>query len=131
MDYRFFFRKEERIHEKILIQKLFTEGESFVMFPFRVLFLISEEEGNPPLRILITIPKKTIRKAVKRNLLKRRIRESYRLNKHKISNYLFAKKISLSLGFIYVDGQIADYHSIEQSIITILDKVIIKIERHR
>ncbi|MBN2613287.1 MAG: ribonuclease P protein component [Bacteroidales bacterium] len=131
MDNRFFFRKSERIHEKTLIQKLFTQGKTIIIPPFRVQLLVSEAEANPPARILISIPKKVIRKAVKRNLLKRRIREAYRLNSHKFKDYLSAKKISLSLGFIYVEGQVADYHSIEKSLLVVLDSVIGKIERQR
>lgn len=85
---KFTFKKREHITSKKTIQELFSRGSSFVFYPFRVLYLPCPEEANtlaPYHQVLISVPKRKIKKAHQRNLLKRRMREAYRLQKELIS----------------------------------------------
>jgi ribonuclease P protein component len=75
------FSKEERLSQKIHIDKLMDEGKSFNMVPFRVVWMIVEK-GTVPAKILISVPKRNFKKAVHRNYIKRLIRECYRKNKN-------------------------------------------------
>lgn len=77
------FRKSERLCSKRVIDGLFGGGnKSFSAFPLRVVFQTRERgEGEPPVAILISVSKRHFKRAVKRNFVKRQLREAYRLNK--------------------------------------------------
>lgn len=81
----FQFRKEERLHKKRHIEELFQKGSSFNLYPFRILFINHPDPAHPHHQVLISVPVKKFKRAVDRNLIKRRIREAYRLQKSKIS----------------------------------------------
>ena len=75
-------RKAERLNSKILIGKMFEGGhsKSFSIFPIRVVYM-PVEQGEVPATILISVSKRRFKRAVKRNRVKRQIREVYRKNK--------------------------------------------------
>ena len=86
---RFTLCKEERICSKLLIDKLFNGGNShsMVAFPLRVVYVIkdrneAQDATIPQTKILVSVPKKHFKRAVKRNRVKRQVREAYRKNKY-------------------------------------------------
>ncbi len=113
---RFFFRKEERLNRKIIIQRLFDEGKIIKVFPLRIIVLQHTEQVDSPVQILISVPKKTFKNAVQRNLLKRRIREAYRLNKHEMYKILVKQNIQIAIGVVYVGDNLSDFGLIEKKI---------------
>ena len=75
--------RAERLRGDKSIGELFREGRSGFVFPFRYYYLcVPAEAGVPAGSMLVSVPKKLFRRAVKRNLLKRRTREAFRLEKH-------------------------------------------------
>ena len=118
-DERKTFKKSERIQSKKLIRELFEKGSSFFIYPFRVIYLPNPDKSQANNQVLISVPKKKIKKAVERNLIKRRIREAYRLNK----SSLFANKKDKSpllVGFIFVANEVLNYHEIESKLKLVL-----------
>ncbi len=103
----FSFRKSERLYKRKEIQELFEKGSSFHLYPFRVLVMRQEPPGRNH-KVLISVPNRVFRKAVDRNLLKRRIREAYRLQKHKLPAG------PLTLGFIYTGNKMLPFDEISQ-----------------
>ena len=89
---RYTLSKEERLSWKRYIDLLFEKGQSFVAFPLRVVYLPLEEEMSAPVSILISVPKKKFKRAVKRNLIKRQVREAYRVRKYDLIDPLTEKK---------------------------------------
>ncbi|MCZ4245741.1 ribonuclease P protein component [Pedobacter punctiformis] len=75
------FRKEERLCSRKHLDLLFKNGSSFLLYPFRISYLFIDQPAEVPAQVVINVPKKRYKRAVDRNLLKRRIREVYRLNK--------------------------------------------------
>lgn len=75
------FQKEERLSKEKLIQELFDKGSSFYLYPFKVFFMPNPDQRHPCHQVMISVAKRNFRHAVDRNLIKRRIREGYRLNK--------------------------------------------------
>jgi len=97
------FKKEERLCNKKLIDTLFHNGSSFLCYPFKASWLFVDGPQQFPVQVLLSVSKKRFKRAVDRNLIKRRMREAYRLNKQQHLYDLLdsnEKKIVLSLGYI-------------------------------
>jgi len=118
------FKKEERLCNKKLIDELFHNGSSFLCYPYRVSWLAVEENAEYPVQVLIAVPKKRYKRAVDRNLVKRRIREAYRLNKQEhLYNLLTVanKKIVFSVG--YIGKEIEPYLVMEKKMLKLLKQL--------
>ncbi len=120
--------KYEKLCSRTAINNIFQCGKSAICYPLRAAFSITEKEETPA-QFLITIPKKKIRKAVNRVLLRRRVREAYRLNRNILIPYLQEKNISIKIAFIYLSDEISDYAFIESKMQALLTKVISNIEK--
>ena len=110
------FHKEERLKSKKSIEELFKKGSSFYLNPFLFKYLKTSNEES---QVLIAVPKKLHKKAVNRNLIKRRIREAYRLNKSILSDL----KSSHNLGFLYQSKDILPFQAIEKKLITLFHRL--------
>ena len=73
--------KSERLCSQILMGELLASGLSFIKYPFRIVYKISSQPGDYPARIAISVSKKKFKRAVKRNRVKRLVRENFRLHK--------------------------------------------------
>ncbi len=119
------FKKEERLCSKKLFDKLFSEGNSFLVYPVKVVYLETEFSGAFPAKAAFAAGKKSFKKAVSRNLIKRRMREAYRLNKLVLYSGAGEKKIAVV--FIYVGKKVEDYQKIEGAIVKSIHMVLRKI----
>lgn len=113
------FSKSEKLTGKTKIEGLFKTGSSFYLDSIRVRYQVASESSTH--EILISVPKKIFKRAVDRNLLKRRMREAYRLNKHLI--HLEDQKIFYSIGFIYLSKEILTFHEIQDQLIRCLERL--------
>ena len=112
----FTFNKNERISAKKDIDHLFANGKSFISYPLRVVYSCVESSGKGNISILISVPKRKFKRAVKRNRIKRLIREAYRLNKGGLRELVVNNNFSVLVGFIYLDDEVKEYHDIERGI---------------
>ena len=117
MGKQFSFKKEERLAKEKHIQELFEKGSSFHLYPFRVLTLPNSEAETKGNKILISVSKRNFKRAVDRNLIKRRIREAYRLQKDQI------KGNSLLLAFVYTAKEIEPFQAIKGKLFLVLEKI--------
>lgn len=109
------FKKEERLCNIKLIEKLFSDGSSFLVYPFRIIWLSEDLSSSSPVQVLISVPKRKFKRAVDRNLIKRRIREVYRLHKSEdIYPFLNEHSDKILLGINYIGNEIADYVFLEK-----------------
>ena len=120
------FTKDERLRKKILITKLFQEGSSFFVYPFRVSWLPSIVPGASPVQVLVSVPKQVIRKAVNRNKIKRRMREAYRKNKFILYEFLEPNQGTLILALTYTSKEILPYDLLQEKIIVLLQRLRIE-----
>lgn len=116
---KYTFPKEEKLCSTKSIDRLFSSGESFIAYPLRVVYLIEneQEEEKQSASILVSVSKKKFKRAVKRNRVKRLIREAYRLNK---VDYLHLLKLSskrADIAFLYLKNELPDYTEINKAII--------------
>ncbi len=100
--------KEERICKRKEQEHLFSaEGRSVMVFPIRAVYLLKEcEEGAPSVRMMVSVPKKCFKRAVKRNRVKRQLREAYRHLKHDILNLVAQQGKTLLVAFVWTDKKL-------------------------
>lgn len=119
--------KSERLNKKKIIEKMFLGGaRSFSLFPLRVVYL-PVEDLDAEAAILISVSKRRFKRAVKRNRIKRQIREAYRLNKQKLLDTLAEKHCRLAIAFIYLSDQLVKSSVIDDRMKTALVRVSEKV----
>ncbi len=119
---KYTFPKEERLCSERLISSLFQGGSSFFVFPFRVTY--KRIEGlSPRVQVLISVPKRRFPHAVQRNLLKRRMREAYRLQKADLCASLEKRSYGLAVSIQYVDKAITSYSLLHTRMAVVLKKL--------
>ena len=121
--------KAERLHSKFVIEKMFAGGfsRSFSVFPLRAVYM-SVEQQEVPVSILISVPKKRFKRAVKRNRVKRQIREAYRKNKGPLWQVLQEKRLGLTIAFIYLSDELCRTEEIEEKVKVLLARIAERLE---
>lgn len=141
---RLTLRKEEKLRHKSLVDPLFREGKSIYEFPLRLTWrLLSPEDlersfkGPLPecigkLQMQITVPKKKRRRAVDRVLMRRRIREAYRLCRKELLGdvAMLPSTGTLSMSFIYIHNDNLPYSTIRRKMQSLLKKLASKAIPH-
>lgn len=134
---RLTLRKDEKLRHKRLVEDLFSHGKNLYDFPLRVVWRILDKdtlessfraavpEKVGTIQMLVTIPKKKRRHAVDRVLMRRRIREAYRLNRLPLKEAATNLKNAgtLSLAFIYLSDKNLPYSIIETKMKQLLAKI--------
>lgn len=116
----FKFPARERLKSKKLIDELFSKGESFFLYPFSVKRLTRPAPGSS--QFLVSVSKKKFKRAVDRNLIKRRVKEAFRLNKGKFFSQGEENPYFL-IAYIYIAKEIHDYRFIESKLIESLKRL--------
>lgn len=118
------FSKTDRLCAAKVINELFKNGRKFNNYPLRVIWKLSDKEDSQRVKILISVPKKYLAKAVERNLIKRRIREAYRKNKNLLNTDLPEKTTkSINIAIIFDGKNIIGYNEIENKVISAFHKL--------
>lgn len=114
------FTKSERITNKKIIETLFAIDKVISVNPLTVRWL-KTENTSLPIQTIITVPKRNFKKATERNLLKRRIREAYRLNKTLFIAELKNRPVLISIS--YSDKTKSEYKPIEAALLRVFDEL--------
>jgi ribonuclease P protein component len=121
--------KKERISNKKDIEKLFAEGNAFLAFPLRVVYVLTGhvltdcEPAKTGVSILVSVSKRHFKKAVDRNRIKRLIRESYRLNKSILTVSTELSGYSLQIAFLYIHKEQSTYQEVEKGVKKALNSI--------
>jgi ribonuclease P protein component len=115
---KFTFTREERLNKETWIKELFEKGISLKIYPFRVLHLRHPEQEYPFNQVLISVSIKNFKRAVDRNLLKRRIREAYRVQKDVLQS-----DHKLLIALIYTSRAIEPFDKIKEGTLKIFESI--------
>jgi ribonuclease P protein component len=119
------FVKAERLCSKKEIQSIIDQNQTVFVYPFKCFYSISDQKAENELnQVTVSVSKRLFKKAVIRNLIKRRTKEAYRLHNKSIycDNILFQnKKIQIIL--VFISKEVLPYADIEKSVIQILERL--------
>ena len=122
---QFSFSKKEKLKSKKLIEKLFVEGKSVSSFPIKLIYIKTELPTDVSFQTGVTVPKKNFKSAVKRNRIKRLLREGYRLNKAVTLNN---SKDAFAFLFLYLGKDMPNYDKVNKHVALVLHKFKKKID---
>lgn len=127
------FTKEEKLCSTKAIDTLFSVGESFVAYPLRVVYVIHDESefDRQNVSVMISVSKRKFKRAVKRNRVKRLIREAYRLNKQGLITLLNRQNKRMDIAFLYLKDELPEFAEIEKSILKAVSILTDKMEKER
>lgn len=124
------FPKKEKLCGSALTGRLFSEGDrSIGSFPVRLVWLdMPSVPGTEPVRVLVSAPKRHLHEAVRRNRVKRQIREFYRKNSRPLKELLQANGRSLMLAVLYSDHNLWDSGRLDQKLAQAMSKLMQRLE---
>lgn len=118
------FSRHFMLKKRNEINNLFSKGEKQICSCFNIYTLIGKNESCE-IKIFISIPKKNVPKANKRNLIKRRLKENIRINLYDLQEICKNKNISIFVAFVYNKKFIEEFSTIKETI----NKKFIKIKQ--
>jgi ribonuclease P protein component len=127
---RFTFEKAERLTHKTLIGKLFSEGNGYISYPFRIVWKVDDLHTDYPAQVAITVSKRNFKHAVTRNLLKRRVREIYRQNKNNLYLELEKRDIQLAFMIVYLPKTILKSSEMDAKLVKALKRLPLEYDKY-
>ena len=120
----FEFPKKQKLCSETIIKEMFSDGKSLTTTIFRLVWIDDKSEDEILVKSIIVVPKKKIRLAVKRNVIRRRTKEAYRLSKIKFENMLKSKNLKLNIAIIYQHKKVLPYKTVEEEVKLTLERLI-------
>jgi ribonuclease P protein component len=118
------FHKQERLCSKKQMEVLFKNGTSHNAYPVKLIYLVTPVDLQFPAQAMFVVPKRNFKRSPDRNLLKRRMREVYRLQKRFLYQELTAANKKCIIAFLYTGKKEEKYDVIELAIKKLLNKIM-------
>ena len=123
--YTFALSKQERICSKKLIDELFTgNGRSMTAFPLRAVFMRRQRTaGESQTAMLVSVPKRYFKRAVKRNRVKRQVREAFRRHKSILASSLQADGDAVAVAFVWLSDTLLTTAEVERRMVRLMTRI--------
>lgn len=113
--------RAERLRSLAAIRRLFNDGASGFIYPYRYMVYI-EKSATPNVEVLFSVPKRFHKRANKRNLLRRRTKEAYRLHRETLHTFV-EHGLSIDMALVYSAKEVLPYKTLDHAITRILAEV--------
>jgi ribonuclease P protein component len=128
MSREFTLGKEERLKSNLSIQELLKHGKVVSRFPLKIYWNFSPDlQQKYPVRAAISVPKRKFRRAVDRNLMKRRLREAYRLNKYTLYDTLDQHQQKIQLIILLLSDEFIPFDQLEKGLRDLIRQMLNKL----
>ena len=105
------------------MDELFITAHSKLYYPVLAKFKSIDLPKKVPFQIAFSVPKRRIKTAVKRNLIKRRMLEAFRKNQHILSPTTVMAQQQMAIIFIYISNDILPLTDIEKVVVKQLEYI--------
>lgn len=130
-DVSYTFGKSEKLCKTKSIDRLFLKGDSFIAYPLRVVYFLEEKVDESISSVLVSVSKKKFKRAVKRNRVKRLVREAYRLNKSQFLDSVKSENKQIEIAFLYLKSELPTYEEIEKAMLKALTTLASKLKEDK
>ncbi len=121
----FSYNKVEKLKSRKLLEQLFANGKSFLVFPIKVFYLPVTDGATVSLvQVGVGTSSRNFKHAADRNRIKRLIREAYRLNKLPLHEFLTTQQKKVAVFFLYIDKALPQENIVQQKMPLVLDKLM-------
>lgn len=117
------FPKKDKLCSHNIIEDLFTDGAAFICYPYRVVFMQAKLSEDVNSQVMFSVSKRKFKRAVDRNLLKRRCKEAYRLNRFEFAEFLASTHQQIAFAMVYISSDKMPYSNIEKGMKKALKKL--------
>jgi len=124
---RFTFKKEERLTGHAALEHVYTKGKHVHTNSIKIIFVEVPQSEQPACRVVFSVPKRSFKKAVDRNLVKRRMREVYRHHKHLLYKHLAEKQKHIHIYLIYTSRQIMPFDELQENLVQALQILLSRV----
>jgi len=123
---RYTLKKKERLYLNKSIEQLFADSKSVANYPVRAVWR-NNEPAEYPVSAGFSVSKRLFKRAVKRNKIKRLMREAYRMNKSILYDIIDAQNYSVDVMFIYLSKEIPTLERLNKHMTNVLSAMSVKI----
>lgn len=123
MPHTYAFPKREKLCSSTAVNRLYENGKSFVCYPLRATWQTTD--SDMPIRVLIWAPKSKFKRANKRNLIRRWIREAYRLEVQPLKEMLLQSNRQIELSLVYMTADLTSQGAVRSALKKTINKLII------
>lgn len=128
------FGKEYKLCSKKTIDALFQEGQRLNVYPLHLTYqLIDQPNSKAPFQVVTSVPKRQFKRAHDRNYIKRLLRESLRLNKAILEDFLVNENLKnkqLVLFLVYRDNKQPEYQFLFKKVNKLLLTLVATLEKN-
>lgn len=123
MPHTYAFPKREKLCSNLSANRLYEQGKSFTCYPLRATW--QAVNSDEPIRVLVWAPKSKFKRANKRNLIRRRIREAYRLEAQPLREQLRQNNRQIELSLVYMTSDPTTFDIVRTAVKKIINKLIV------